>query len=74
MGTYRKVENFNQLQRGTIIRHVLNERTFVVTGNYGNRAIAVASVDVTNLSEWLAFDDSEHSDSEERTTVPQTGE
>lgn len=58
MATYRKVERFNQLQRGTIIRHLRDERTFVVTANYGDRVTDVASVDVSNLSEWRWFDES----------------
>lgn len=40
------------LQRGDIIRSKTGHRTFMVTSNYGNRVTAVATVDVTQASEW----------------------
>lgn len=59
VGKYVPIAKLNELPRGTIIRHALDERSFVVTANYGSRVTAVATVDVTNISEWLRFDDSE---------------
>lgn len=58
MGNYKPVERFNQLPRGTIIRHRTSDQTYVVTANYGSRVTAVANVDVTNPSEWMWFDES----------------
>lgn len=58
MGEYRKVESLSQLPRGTIVKHVHGERTFVVIANYGDRVTAVANVDITHPPEWLWFDDS----------------
>lgn len=43
---------FKNLVRGDIVRSKLDHRTFVVTGNYGDRVIAVTSVDMTHPSEW----------------------
>jgi hypothetical protein len=40
------------LQRGDIVRHREDSRTFIVTGNYGDRVTAVATVDITNHTEW----------------------
>lgn len=57
MGRYVPVRTFQDLQRGAIIKNRGSERVYVVTGNYGDRAIAVATVDVTHLSEWDRFED-----------------
>lgn len=43
---------FKNLVRGDIVRSKLDHRTFVVTDNYGDRVIAVTSVDMTHPSEW----------------------
>lgn len=40
------------LQRGDIVQPHGDSRTFVVTANYGGRVTAVASVDMTNPTEW----------------------
>lgn len=57
MGIYRKVESLTQLPRGTIVKHVNDDRTFVVVANYGSRVTAVANVDITRPPEWLWFDE-----------------
>ena len=45
-------EQMKYLERGDIVKHVNNSQTFVVTGNYGGRVTAVATVDITNPAEW----------------------
>lgn len=40
------------LQRGDIVKSLFDSRTFVVTGNYGGHATAVATIDMTNPAEW----------------------
>jgi len=59
MSRYKPIYDFNDLQRGMLIRHRADQRVFVVTASYGNRATAVASVDMTNVSEWEVFERSE---------------
>lgn len=58
VGKYVPIFKSEELQRGTIVKHRGSERVYVVTGNYGDRVTAVASVDITHLSEWQRFDDS----------------
>ena len=41
-----------QLQPGDIVRHKLHVHSFVVSANYGDRATAVQTVDITNCCEW----------------------
>ena len=48
-------ENIMQLKTGDIIRSRLTGEGYVVTGQYGGRATAVKTVDVTNPSEWLVM-------------------
>ena len=57
MGKYRPVKQLCELKRGTIVRHVGSERPFTVTGNYGSHVTAVATVDITNPTEWEWFDE-----------------
>lgn len=45
-------EEMKHLERGDIVKHALDSRTFIVTGNYGGRVTAVATVDITNPPEW----------------------
>lgn len=45
-------EEFKKLEMGDIIRHKLDVKSVVVTGNFGDRVTAVRTVDVTNPSEW----------------------
>ena len=42
-----------QFQRGRIIRHKSGGQSYVVDNNFGERATAVATKDITNPSEWL---------------------
>lgn len=48
-----KTTDFNDLQRGDIVKHKSDYHLYVVTGNYGGRATAVRSVDMTNPIEWV---------------------
>ena len=48
--------NGHQLQPGDIVKHKMSHDTFVVTANYGNYAIAVKSVDISNPREWDLID------------------
>lgn len=66
MGKYKPIDDLYKLQRGTIIKHVLDQRPFVVTANYGDRVTAVATVDVTNMSEWQWFDETATKDGEQK--------
>lgn len=50
---------FKQAQPGDMLRSRTDSRVFVVTGNYGGRITAVASVDVTNPIEWEIYDEPE---------------
>ena len=43
---------FNNLSTGDIIKHIRDSRRFIVTGNYGGRITAVATIDAINPSEW----------------------
>lgn len=45
-------EEMKHLERGDIVKPHGDSRTFVVTGNYGGRVTAVATVDITNPPEW----------------------
>jgi len=47
------ITKISDLKRGDIIHHKSGTReSYVVTGTYGKRAIAVRTVDVTNPLEW----------------------
>lgn len=46
------LENIKNLQAGSIVRHKNGSVSYVVTANYGNRATAVRTIDITNPSEW----------------------
>ncbi|MBA7470160.1 hypothetical protein ES707_05438 [subsurface metagenome] len=45
-------KEFRELDRGDIIKHITDYHLFVVDANYGGRVTAVATVDMTNPSEW----------------------
>jgi hypothetical protein len=54
---FKPLMKLADLKEGDIVRHV-NAREgnrFVVSGNYGNRATAIGSVDITNPPEWLVL-------------------
>lgn len=46
------LDEFTRLKMGDIVSHRSFPGVFVVTGNYGGRATAVRTVDMTNPSEW----------------------
>lgn len=56
MSKHVPVASITELQPGTIILHRASGQSYVVTDNTGERATAVATVDVTNPDEWLRFD------------------
>lgn len=45
-------EEMKKLERGDIVLPFGDNRTFIVTANYGNHVTAVATVDITNPPEW----------------------
>jgi hypothetical protein len=45
--------SLSSLSRGDIIRHASHSRTYLVTATFGDRATAVATMDITNPSEWI---------------------
>jgi hypothetical protein len=49
-----KEEQFKNLQRGDIVKHVLNSKgdSIVIMANYGGRVTAVRTYDLTNPDEW----------------------
>ena len=47
-----ELKDVSSLKKGDIIRHKMTYQSFVVTTNYGKRATAVSTVDVTNSGEW----------------------
>lgn len=49
-------EQLQGLQPGDIIRHKHAAEAMVVTANYGTRAIAVRTADVSNPDEWDIID------------------
>lgn len=51
-----KIE-FERLKIGDIVQHVCDDKSYVVTGNYGGRVTAVGSVDMTNPDEWRLLGD-----------------
>jgi hypothetical protein len=59
MGYYFKpIDRISQIHPGSHVRHKINkEHSFVVTANYGDRATAVLTVDITNPSEWEVWVD-----------------
>lgn len=46
------VKNLEQLRPGRTIRHRAFGQCYTVTNNYGDHAIAVRAIDVTNPDEW----------------------
>jgi hypothetical protein len=46
------IKDFNQLDRGDIIRHKSGGDTYLVNSNYGHRVTAVTTKDLTNPDEW----------------------
>jgi hypothetical protein len=41
-----------KLNTGDIVKSNWDGKTYIVTGNYGDRVTAVRTVDITNSSEW----------------------
>ena len=50
---YEKLKSIGELQQGDIVRHRINkDLVYVVHANYGSRATAVRTADITNADEW----------------------
>ncbi len=47
------VTDISELSEGTIVRHRSGSEAYIVTGNYGGRATAVRTTDISNPAEWL---------------------
>lgn len=45
----------DQLQPGQFVQQKTGSVSYMVVGNYGGRATAVRTVDITNESEWDMF-------------------
>lgn len=45
-------EQFLKLHRGDIVRSA-SGRTYIVTAHYGEHAIAVDAIDISNPQEWI---------------------
>lgn len=43
---------FEDIEIGKIIRSKLTGESYLITGNYGDRATAVRTIDITNPDEW----------------------
>lgn len=50
-----EIDAIAQLKTGDIVRSRLTGEGYIVTGQYGDRATAVRTVDVTSPSEWLVM-------------------
>jgi len=45
-------KELRNLQAGDIVRSKSGSEGYIITGSYGNRAIGVRTIDITNPSEW----------------------
>lgn len=54
-GMFVSLSHISELEVGDIIQSKLDGKGYVVTGNYGNFAIAVKQMYISNPSEWLKF-------------------
>ena len=45
-------KELKDLQVGDIVRNKSGSEGYIITSNYGNRAIGVRTIDITNPSEW----------------------
>jgi hypothetical protein len=57
MKEFIQLKSIEELSYGDSVRHVNHEKgiltcIYIVTGNFGDRATAVDTVDITNPSEW----------------------
>lgn len=48
----QRLISLRDLERGMIIRHKGDSKTWLVDENYGERVTVVSSMDVTNIHEW----------------------
>ena len=51
---WKPLESIRELKQGDIVRHRCRDisGTYLITAQYGNRATAVATFDITNPPEW----------------------
>ncbi len=45
-------KSMTDFKRGRVVRNTLSGESYVVTGNYGDHALAVRTVDISNPAEW----------------------
>ena len=57
---WKEAKDIRDFKCGCIVSSVANpSRAYLVTANYGNRATAIGSVDITNPCEWLILKEDE---------------
>ena len=49
-------ESLDEFQRGDIVRHFSEAKSWVVMGNYGTHVIAVRHQSITNPQEWVILE------------------
>ena len=54
------MNDFVKLSQGDTVKHVTSEVTYTVMGNYGGRATAVKTMDITNPQEWELLAKAKH--------------
>lgn len=54
---HKKFDDIRDLKPGMIIRHIDSSNSYMITVNYGSRATAVRTIDVTNCIEWRIVND-----------------
>lgn len=53
---FKRVESICDVVPGLVILHIGSGETYIVTANYGDRATAVRTQDITNPFEWRIED------------------
>ena len=55
---WKEAKDIHDFKRGCIVSSVANpSKAYLVVANYGDRATAVDSVDITNPCEWLILEE-----------------
>ena len=63
-------KTFDKLGRGDIVTHALDSRTFIVNANYGDRVIAMTTIEMTNPSERILVLKASYNNSLKATSLP----
>ena len=45
-------KQFEKLECGDIVKHIIGDKSIIVMANYGSRVTAVRTYDLTNPDEW----------------------